>query len=236
MCKMNAVVVSIAQGYVGFIGWITCWGRICMPKILYFHPAVVVPGAKVFFSPSQSYSLLKILILEAVRQLRTFVLVPWEQTKSFGNVSILWTSAGVLLSPNLHRRLDSVFGLKTDQERHIEFCFLHSHVGCHVPLWIFGEILYGLSGKYLHAGRWETGLGYLSSLLFKEIGLWTCKQRYFKGRQLHPQSTHRGITLTSKLLTRQQYQEQSRKRARQWWQPIAEIVIIHKFCQSTGLF
>lgn len=91
MCKMDVIVVSIALGYEALIGWTTCWGRICMPKRLYFHPAVVVSVGKVFFSPFQSF--LKILVLEAIGQLKTFGLGLWEQTKSFGNASILCRSS-----------------------------------------------------------------------------------------------------------------------------------------------
>lgn len=75
-------------------------------------------------------------------------------------------------------------------------------LGCYsLNLW---KILWtALSGKYLRAERWETGLGDLISLLFKEIGL---SRGASKGDNF-TLSFHRGITLTSKLLTRQQYQK-----------------------------
>lgn len=211
-----------------------------MPKRLYFLLAVVVPVAKVFFSPSQSYSFLKILILEATRQVRTFAWGPWEQTRTFGNASMLRPSAGALLSPSLCRRIALSLGWRQTRRDTWMFAFCFSSSG---------ERTVTLAGMLLPESLEDT----LDSIVWKmpacrEVGNWTGRfdfpfvqrnrafKRCFKGRQLHPVFPQRNNpnlqtfnqTTISKVVQKQ--------RVRQWLQTTVKILTVHKVCQSTDQF
>lgn len=84
MCKMDVILVTISQRYIMFIRW-TRWGRICTPKRLYFHAAVVFPAAKVFFSPSPKKILLfpKILSFGSNKTAQDFWFVSLRTNQGF---------------------------------------------------------------------------------------------------------------------------------------------------------
>lgn len=175
-----------------------------MPKRFYFHPAVVIPVAKVFFFPSQSYSFLKILVLEAIRQLRTvlfglgtliysglsLVLGLWEQTKSFGNASILCRSSACSQSAQetqlclwaedrpgeTHGCLLPAFPLLGREQSH--------WLGC-TSLNLWRDTAWAV---WKTPASWEVGnwIGLFEFPFVQRNRAWTYKQRCFKGRQLHP--------------------------------------------------
>lgn len=156
-----------------------------MHKRLYFHIGVVIPASKVFFSPTQSYSFQEMLVLESIIQLRTFGLGPWEQTKSLEMPPFSAHLQELCLLPVCTGDLTWSLGWRQTRRDTWMFasCFFSS-----------GERAVALAGMH-HSESLERhcmgcvlggGKLILSSLLLREIGLWTYKQRCFKGRQLHP--------------------------------------------------